>query len=98
MTKKTICKSVDNTPCVAQDQTLQELRSVVDALIDEYGSDAIYRVYHYEGCADESIEIIRLETDSEYQKRIEQEQRIKQQAEDKERKDFERLKAKYGSQ
>ena len=98
MTKQTIRKSVDSAPCISQDQTLQELKNVVDALIDKYGSDANYRVDHYEGYADESIEIIRLETDAEYRKRIDRFNRIKEQTEEKERKEFERLKAKYGSQ
>lgn len=97
MTKQTIYEIVDAAPCIAQDQTLQELKNVVDALIDKYGSDAKYQINCYDYWLDERIEKSRLETDVEYQKRIEQEQRIKQQVEEKERKEFERLKAKYGS-
>lgn len=41
--------------------------------------------------------MVELETDHEYQGRIEREQRIRQQTEEQERKEFERLKAKYGS-
>ena len=97
MTKQTIWETVDRAPCISQGQTLQELKSIVDALIDKYGSDACYQIRYHDYWVCESIEKSRLETDVEYQGRIEREQRIRQQAEEQERKEFERLKVKYGS-
>lgn len=56
----------------------------------------MYEIIVDNGWVNEYITSKRLETDREYQGRIEREQRIQQQSEEKERKEVERLKAKYG--
>lgn len=98
MTDKMMVKYVVNKiPRIATDQTLKELKAKIDDYIEKHGSDAVYEIIVDNGWVNEYITSKRLETDFEYQKRIEQEQRIKQQTEEKERKEFERLKVKYGS-
>lgn len=78
-------------------QTLGELKAKIDNYVEKYGCDAMYNINVYDDSVTEHIEYKRLETDGEYQARIEREQRIKQQKEEKERQEFERLKAKYGT-
>lgn len=87
---------VDEAPEIAMWQTLASLKAKIDVYVEKYGADAMYDITVYDGWVSEKIEGKRLETDREYRERIEQEQRIKQQYEEKERKEFERLKAKYG--
>ena len=97
MTDKMMVKYKANpAPRIATDQTLKELKAKIDDYIEKHGSDAVYEIIVYNGWVNEYITSKRLETDREYQGRIEQEQRIQQQSEEKERKEFERLKAKYG--
>ncbi len=98
MTDKMMVKYVVNKlPRIATDQTLKELKAKIDNYIEKHGSDAVYEIIVDNGWVNEYITSKRLETDVEYQKRIEREQRIRQQTEEQERKEFERLKAKYGS-
>lgn len=98
MTDKMMVKYVVNkVPRIATDQTLKELKAKIDDYIEKHGSYAVYEIIVDNGWADEHITSKRLETDREYQGRIEREQRIRQQAEEQERKEFERLKVKYGS-
>ena len=87
----------NESPEIALYQTLGELKAKIDNYIEKYGGDALYDIRVYDGWVSEHIEGKRLETDGEYQARIEREQRIKQRKEEKERKEFERLKAKYGT-
>ena len=82
---------------IATWQTLGSLKAKIDAYVEKYGNDAEYDIIIHDGWVDEKIKCKRLETNDEYQERIEREQRIQQQKEEKERKEFERLKAKYGS-
>ena len=84
-------------PEIATWQTLGELKAKIDSYIEKYGCNALYDVAVDDGWVSEKIECVRLETDEEYQGRIEREQRIRQQTEEQERKEFERLKVKYGS-
>ena len=98
MTDKMMVKYVVNkVPRIATDQTLKELKAKIDDYIEKHGSYAVYEIIVDNGWVNEYITSKRLETDSEYQGRIEREQRIRQQTEDQERKEFERLKVKYGS-
>ena len=89
---------VNKVPRIATDQTLKELKAKIDDYVEKHGIDAVYEIIVDNGWVDEYITSKRLETDREYQGRIEREQRIRQQTEEQERKEFERLKAKYGSQ
>lgn len=99
MTDKMMVKYVVNkVPRIATDQTLKELKAKIDDYVEKHGIDAVYEIIVDNGWVDEYITSKRLETDREYQGRIEREQRIRQQTEEQERKEFERLKAKYGSQ
>ena len=98
MTDKRMVKYVVNkVPRIATDQTLKELKAKIDDYIEKHGSDAVYEIIVDNGWVNEYITSKRLETDSEYRGRIEREQRIRQQTEEQERKEFERLKVKYGS-
>lgn len=97
MSDKRIVTYIANaSPLIATDQTLKELKTKIDGYIEKHGDDAMYEISTYDGWANEYITGKRLETDREYQGRIEREQRIQQQVEEKERQEFERLKAKYG--
>ena len=80
---------------LSETRNLKELQEEVTALIKRYGEDAYYIIYS-DDTVSEYVHYDSLETDNEYQERTTRLQRIQQQAEEKERKEFERLKAKYG--
>lgn len=92
MDKIIIQAPVDDDIGIAFDQTLGELKAIVEVYIEKYGEDAEYVINYHNEWVEENICIGRLETDSEYEKRINS---IKAQ-ENRERELYERLKAKYG--
>ena len=72
MTDKMMVKYVVNKiPRIATDQTLKELKAKIDDYIEKHGSDAVYEIIVDNGWVNEYITSKRLETDREYQGRIE---------------------------
>ena len=88
---------------ITSNKTLGEILTTVQSLISQYGEDAEIDFDSGYNNISEEIFYWREETDAEYQQRLEYEaeevehQQIrKEKQEAKDRKEFERLKAKYG--
>lgn len=97
MTKKMIENWIYSD--VTDSDTLGEVAQNVQALIEKYGAATEIRFDSGYSSLDEQIRVDREETDSEYQKRLKREAQEKDRIisqEDKERKEYQRLKKKYG--
>lgn len=97
MTKKTVMGIVDDY--VDMDYaTLGEFRDRIDGWIKQHGHNAMFEFQDdYDGYGRHLVlKAERLETDEEYNKRIAQEEHYNKIAEERDRKEFERLKKKFG--
>jgi hypothetical protein len=101
MTKKLVQDDIHTglTDCY----TIGELLQTAQSLVSQYGGDCPVNFFAGYESIDESIQIMREETEGEYQKRLKDEVREKDQAisaklakEAKELKEYERLKKKFG--
>jgi len=84
---------------VTNSDTLGEVAKNVQALIEKYGPATEIRFDSGYNSLDEQIRVDREETDSEYQKRLKREAQERDRIisqEDKERKEYQRLKKKFG--
>lgn len=84
---------------VTNSDTLGEVAKNVQALIEKYGPATEIRFDSGYSSLDEQIRVDREETDSEYQKRLKREAQERDRIisqEDKERKEYQRLKKKFG--
>ena len=82
--------------------TLEQVRTQISDLIEEYGADAFIGMECSDPYSDSDKETMyvyvqRLENDKEYEKRMKEEARRRDMIEDRDRKEFERLQAKYKS-
>ncbi len=82
---------------------LSEMKISIELMIDEYGEKAILSENSSDSGSSYEITFEREETDAEYNKRLKREKKqkeiktkTKKAAEDRERKEYERLKKKYG--
>ena len=104
MTKKLVTVAESAREQITEYNSLKSIRDAVNRLIRQYGEAAtVYFDSGYNNIS-ETITYNREETDEEYQKRLKDETRESEQIkmkkdrqEDKERKEYERLKAKYGN-
>lgn len=101
MTKKLV-KDYVNT-CLTDCDTIGELLEEAQTLVNMYGAECPVNFDSGYSSFDENIQILREETDEEYQKRLKDEARGRDQAEAaklskeaKELKEYERLKKKFG--
>ncbi len=76
-------------------ETLGDFKKSLDEWIKKHGPDARFEYYEEYGDRYLAIMAEREETDREYNKRLEEEAHWKAIAEERDRKEFERLKAKY---
>jgi len=96
MTKKRILKQVKRLDW--NDQNLDHVATEITALKAEFGGDAVLELYDQSGIGDAiklSLSAWRTETDSEYDHRVKWEKNTQKAREDNERREFERLTAKY---
>jgi hypothetical protein len=84
-------------------QTLADIKNLVEKLIELYGSDTLFEIHHGYDSISESVITKREETDSEYKKRLKREDaeakklaKINENKAIKERREYERLKKKFG--
>lgn len=99
MTKKMIENWIYSDVTVIGGDNLGEIAQNVAALIEKYGADTEIRFDSGYSSIDEQIRVDREETDAEYQKRLKREAQEKDRIisqEDKERKEYQRLKKKFG--
>ena len=99
MTKKMIESWIYPDVTVIGGDNLGEIAQSVAALIEKYGAATEIRFDSGYSSIDEQIRVDREETDSEYQKRLKRKSQEKDRIiskEDKERKEYRRLKKKYG--
>lgn len=102
MTKKIIKVVVEDVSPYEFDTTLSSVKEKVDELIKEHGPDAHLdwdpdHWFPYDSSPSPRfrIRIDREETDEEYKARLEQERKIKEDQDERDRKEFERLKKKF---
>ena len=97
MTKKMIEKDVAELYDL-NGSTLPEAIKQLQEAMERHGEDAKLSIYtDRDGCIECEVEAMRLETDEEYNKRLQQEERAKKIREEYERLQYERLKEKFGS-
>jgi len=92
--KRLVMRSFDSD--FAFDMPLSELKLLVDTMVIEYGEDARFSPTGYENYGSFEVKYKTLETDNEFAKRIEQEDKKTAQALAKKRAQFEKLKAELG--
>lgn len=78
--------------------TLQTFRDDIDDWIKQYGPNAYFYLepHHYDDGEKLVIKAVREETDEEYAIRMKRYEEYRLSKEEKDRKEFERLKAKFG--
>lgn len=87
--------------CTQVDDAINDLKEYIEKLIPE-GYDRKYiqfniDYYGHDGASNITLQFYREETDEEYSTRIEHENKIRKNAEDKERRLYEELKKKFGN-
>lgn len=78
--------------------TLEQLQKTIQELIESYGPDAMIQEYQYDYSDDKylAVTVKRPESDRDYAKRIEAEERWEKQQQIRDEQEYQRLKAKFG--
>ena len=104
MTKKIITESKDYVSPSDLDGKLSDLKRKIEDLIAEYGPDArleydAHFCHEYDTSPSPRFDVlvVREETDAEYKLRLIKEKTLRNITEDREREEYERLRAKFGS-
>lgn len=96
MGKQDVKKEVHCADYYDDEISIDDLQKVIDEAKGR-GATSVNISSEYEsGTVELSFLVTRKETDEEYNRRVDDEKFYKQQQEDRERKEFERLKAKFG--
>lgn len=102
--KRIISVEVETITPYEFDNTLGNLKSYISDLVTKYGVDArmewdgdYWPQYSDSPSPRFEVKIMREETDAEYNKRVAQEEKDQSAREAHERKEFERLQAKFGA-
>ena len=100
--KKKMITQKDNIPIDIAYVSLENLKNSIETLIVKYGNDAIYNCWWTEDGTTQQVTFERLETDKEYDARINRTETIKKQnkfrkktKEENDVKEYERLKKKF---